>query len=114
MLKVLGRWPELRADVDANVEARQEFLAFRDRIATDDLPRFEREFKEQLNKNAIQELAGFNNWLHRQASVIDDRIDRINDAPGAVPGEGGHHQSGRCAVPCRLTEPDQRQPCSRR
>ena len=90
MLKVLVRWPELRADVDANVEARQEFLAFRDRVATDDLPRFEREFKEQLNKNAIQELAGFNNWLHRQASVIDDRIDRINDALGAVPYNPGH------------------------
>jgi uncharacterized protein YPO0396 len=90
MLKVLVRWPELRADMDANVEARQEFLAFRDRIATDDLPRFEREFKEQLHKNAIQELAGFNNWLGRQASVIDDRIDRINDALGAVPYNPGH------------------------
>ena len=89
MLKVLIRWPELRADMDANVEARQEFLAFRDRIATDDLPRFESEFKEQLNKNAIQELAGFNNWLHRQASAIDERVDRINEALGAVPYNPG-------------------------
>lgn len=89
MLKVLIRWPELRADMDANVDARQEFLAFRDRIATDDLPRFESEFKEQLNKNAIQELAGFNNWLHRQASGIDERVDRINEALGAVPYNPG-------------------------
>jgi len=84
MNDVLGRWPELRADMDANVDARQDFLAFRDRVATDDLPRFEAEFKEQLNKNAIQELAGFNNWLHRQASAIDERVDRINEALGAV------------------------------
>jgi uncharacterized protein YPO0396 len=89
MLKVLTRWPELRVDMDANVEARQEFLTFRDRIATDDLPRFESEFKEQLNKNAIQELAGFNNWLHRQASAIDERVDRINEALGAVPYNPG-------------------------
>jgi len=89
MSDVLRRWPELRADMDANVEARQEFLAFRDRIATDDLPRFESEFKEQLNKNAIQELAGFNNWLHRQASAIDERVDRINEALGAVPYNPG-------------------------
>ncbi|POX86694.1 hypothetical protein C3477_15905 [Mycobacterium kansasii] len=89
MLKVLTRWPELRADMDANVDARQEFLAYRDRIATDDLPRFESEFKEQLNKNAIQELAGFNNWLHRQASVIDERVERINEALGAVPYNPG-------------------------
>lgn len=89
MSDVLGRWPELRADMDANADARQDFLAFRDRVATDDLPRFEAEFKEQLNKNAIQELAGFNNWLHRQASAIDERVDRINEALGAVPYNPG-------------------------
>jgi uncharacterized protein YPO0396 len=75
--------------MDANVDAHQDFLAFRDRVATDDLPRFEAEFKEQLNKNAIQELAGFNNWLHRQASAIDERVDRINEALGAVPYNPG-------------------------
>ena len=91
MSEVLRRWPELRADMDANVEARQDFLAFRDRVATDDLPRFEAEFKEQLNKNAIQELAGFNNWLNRQASAIDERVDRINEALGAVPYNPGRY-----------------------
>lgn len=89
MTTFLNRWPELRAEMDANVNARQEFLMFRDRVATDDLPRFESEFKEQLNKNAIQELAGFNNWLGRQAAVIDERVDRINDALGAVPYNPG-------------------------
>lgn len=91
MSEVLRRWPELRADMDANVESRQEFLSFRDRVATDDLPRFEAEFKEQLNKNAIQELAGFNNWLYRQASAIDERVDRINEALGAVPYNPGRY-----------------------
>ena len=89
MLEVLRRWPELRADMDPNVDARRDFLAFRDRVATDDLPRFESEFKDQLNKNAIQELAGFNNWLNRQASAIDERVDRINEALGAVPYNPG-------------------------
>ena len=89
MAVVLGRWPELRADMDATVEARGDFLAFRERVATDDLPRFETEFKEQLNKNAIQELAGFNNWLGRQAAAIDERVDRINEALGAVPYNPG-------------------------
>lgn len=89
MVEVLRRWPELRADMDADVEARGDFLTFRDRVANDDLPRFESEFKDQLNKNAIQELAGFNNWLHRQASAIDERVDRINEALGAVPYNPG-------------------------
>ncbi|MGE0217681.1 ATP-binding protein [Mycolicibacterium sp.] len=91
MTAFLNRWPELRADMDISVESRAEFLAFRDRVATDDLPRFESEFKEQLNKNAIQELAGFNNWLWRQASAIDERVDRINDALGAVPYNPGRY-----------------------
>jgi uncharacterized protein YPO0396 len=91
MAEVLRRWPELRADMDADVETRRDFLAFRDRVATDDLPRFESEFKEQLNKNAIQELAGFNNWLGRQASAIDERVNRINEALGAVPYNPGHY-----------------------
>jgi uncharacterized protein YPO0396 len=89
MAAVLTRWPELCADMDANVDARDDFLAFRERVATDDLPRFESEFKDQLNKNAIQELAGFNNWLGRQASAIDERVDRINEALGAVPYSPG-------------------------
>lgn len=91
MNDVLRRWPDLRADMDANVDARRDFLAFRERVATDDLPRFEAEFKEQLNKNAIQELAGFNNWLNRQASAIDERVDRINEALGAVPYNPGRY-----------------------
>lgn len=91
MADFLRRWPELRADMDASVEARADFLAFRDRVANDDLPRFEAEFKEQLNKNAIQELAGFNNWLNRQGSAIDERVDRINEALGAVPYNPGRY-----------------------
>ncbi len=91
MADFLRRWPDLRADMDSHVEARAEFLAFRDRVANDDLPRFEREFKEQLNKNAIQELAGFNNWLNRQGSAIDERVDRINEALGAVPYNPGRY-----------------------
>ena len=91
MGEVLRRWPELRADMDATVEARADFVAFRERVAGDDLPRFEQEFKDQLNKNAIQELAGFNNWLGRQAAGIDERVDRINEALGAVPYNPGRY-----------------------
>lgn len=89
MGEFLRRWPELRADMDASADARSDFIAYRDRVAGDDLPRFEREFKDQLNKNAIQELASFNNWLARQASAIDERVERINEALNAVPYNPG-------------------------
>lgn len=91
MIDFLGTWPEMRTDLDASVDTRHDFVALRDRVAGDDLPRFEEGFKAQLNQNAIQELASFNNWLNRQAGAIDERIARINEALGAVPYNPGRY-----------------------
>lgn len=91
MGEVLRRWPELKADMDASVESRGDFLAFHAQVAGDDLPRFEEEFKRQLNTNTIRELAQFNSWLRRQADEIDDRVARINDALGAIPYNPGRY-----------------------
>jgi len=91
MNKVLGAWPELRSEMDADVAARSEFRAFHARVAQDDLPRFEADFKEQLNTNTIRELAGFNNWLNRQSDEIQARVDRINEAMGAIDYSAGRY-----------------------
>ena len=91
MSEVLRRWPELRVDLDASVESRGEFLSYQQRIAGDDLPRFEAEFKRQLNTNTIRELASFNQWLRRQADEIDARVGRINEALGAIPYNPGRY-----------------------
>ncbi|WP_068399192.1 ATP-binding protein [Kribbia dieselivorans] len=91
MGEVLGRWPELRSDMDASVEAREDFRAFHTRVAGDDLPRFEEEFKRQLNTNTIHELAGFNAWLHQRSDEIRDRVDRINEALGAIDYSPGRY-----------------------
>ena len=42
------------------------------------------EFKHQLNTNAVRELAQFHSWLRRQADDIHARVDRINEALGAI------------------------------
>lgn len=84
MNEIRRRWPEATTELDASVEARQEYREFRDRVAGDDLPAFEDEFKRQLNTNTIRELAGFNSWLRRQADEIDARVERINEALGAI------------------------------
>ena len=47
-------------------------------MANDDLPRFEHEFKRQLNENAIREIAGFAAQLNKQEQQIRDRIETIN------------------------------------
>jgi uncharacterized protein YPO0396 len=85
------RWPEGTADMDASVEARAEYRRFHNRVANDDLPRFEQEFKTELNTNAIRELAQFNNWLRRQADDIHSRVDLINEALGAIDYSPGRY-----------------------
>ncbi len=84
MNEIRRSWPEATTEMDAAVESRGEFRAFHDRVARDDLPRFDADFKEQLNTNAIRELASFNSWLKRQAEDIDIRVRKINDALGAI------------------------------
>ena len=84
MNDVRRRWPEATTEMDASIDARGEFRAFRDRVSQDDLPAFEVEFKRQLNTNTIRELAGFSSWLRRQADEIHARVDRINEALGAI------------------------------
>ncbi len=99
--------------MDADIDARHDFQAFHDRVADDDLPRFEADFKEQLNTNTIRELAGFNSWLNRQADEIHVRIDRINDAMGAIDYKPGrfirlekepHRQPGGPGLPADLRD----------
>ncbi len=84
MNDVRRRWPEATTEMDSSVGARGEFRAFHTRVQNDDLPRFEGEFKRQLNTNTIRELAQFNNWLRRQSEEINSRVERINEALGAL------------------------------
>ena len=84
MGEMLRRWPELSSEMDANVRAIGDFRALHERVSRDDLPRFAVEFKHQLNTNAVRELAQFHSWLRRQADEIHVRVDRINEALGAI------------------------------
>lgn len=84
-------WPEATSEMDANIAAADEYRAFRDRVEGDDLPRFESEFKRQLNTNTIRELAGFNQWLRRQADDIHHRVSLINESMGAIDYSPGRY-----------------------
>ena len=122
MNDVRRRWPEATTEMDASVEARGEFRAFRDRVAQDDLPAFEVEFKRQLNTNTIRELAGFNSWLRRQAGrdPLPGRADqrgtrRHRLQPRALHHAGGraHRQPGRAGLPERAAGSHRRRPGAR-
>jgi uncharacterized protein YPO0396 len=67
-------------EMDAAVESAGEFRALRDRLAGDDLPRFEKQFKDYLNTNTIRDIASFSSQLHKQVEQIGARIATINDS----------------------------------
>lgn len=68
---------EMRTD---DVESRGEYLDLRDRLERDDLPRFENNFRDELQRNAIQEIVGFSVFLEAESKKITGRIQTINDA----------------------------------
>ncbi|GAA2158553.1 uncharacterized protein YPO0396 [Humibacillus xanthopallidus] len=70
--------PTETTELDSSIEAAGEYREFRDRVARDDLPRFEADFKRFLNQNTIREIAGFQTRLTQQSKQITERITTIN------------------------------------
>lgn len=67
-------------DVDASVEAADEYRSMLVKLQHDDLPAFEARFKELLNENTIREIANFQSQLGRERQTISERIDLINES----------------------------------
>jgi uncharacterized protein YPO0396 len=66
------------SELDAAVEAADGYRELHQRLADDDLPRFQLRFKTYLNQNTIREIAQFQAELNRQSGLIRGRIDTIN------------------------------------
>ena len=71
-------YPDDTRDVDASVEAADEYCAMLTSLREEGLPRFEARFKALLNENAIREVAGFQSKLREEERTIRDRIETIN------------------------------------
>ena len=74
------RYPLETQEVDVSVEAAGDYRTLLDKLAADDLPRFEARFKELLNENTIREVAHFNSQLSRERETIKERIALINQS----------------------------------
>lgn len=84
-------YPVETAELDADVRSADGYREIHDRLLRDDLPRFEADFKAYLNTNAIRDIAGFAAELAKQADLIRDRIDTINDSLRAIDYNPGRY-----------------------
>jgi uncharacterized protein YPO0396 len=71
-------YPVETSELDSAVEAADGYRELHKRLADDDLPRFQAQFKTYLNQNTIREIAQFQAQLNRQSDVIKERINTIN------------------------------------
>lgn len=71
-------YPQETAELDDSLASATEYRLLHQRVAGDDLPRFEREFKEYLNENTVREVASLSAQLNKQEKIIRDRVETIN------------------------------------
>ena len=72
------------SELDDSLASGAEYRQLHERVAADDLPRFEAEFKRSLKENTIQEIAGLAAELNKQDRTIRDRIAIINTSLEAI------------------------------
>jgi uncharacterized protein YPO0396 len=73
-----SQYPVETSELDSAVEAADGYRELHGRLADDDLPRFQQQFKTYLNQNTIREIAQFQAQLNRQSDLIKERIGTIN------------------------------------
>ena len=73
-------YPQETAELDDSLASAAEYRQLYQRVATDDLPRFEQEFKDYLNQNTIRDIAGFSAQLNKQEEIIRERVGTINES----------------------------------
>jgi uncharacterized protein YPO0396 len=78
MVNFRSQYPVETSELDNAVEAADGYRELHGRLADDDLPRFQQQFKTYLNQNTIREIAQFQAQLNRQSDLIKERIGTIN------------------------------------
>ena len=86
-----GKYPHETAEFDDALASAPEYRQLHQQVANDDLPRFEREFKDYLNQNAIRDIAGFSAQLNKHEKQIQDRIETINGSLAGIDYNEGRY-----------------------
>tara|TARA_R110002095_G_scaffold152237_1_gene131885 strand:- start:17176 stop:20580 length:3405 start_codon:yes stop_codon:yes gene_type:complete len=80
MSKYLREFKEEADDIDARIESLESFLGLLEQVHEEDLPRYERQFKDKLNDQVSQEIALFNTELRTEQKQIEEKIHQLNSA----------------------------------
>lgn len=78
MREYKNQFPSQALDLTDEIDRRNEFVKKHDDIVSEGLPEHERKFKEMLNKNTIEDIAGFDNKLDMHEKSIKSKIETIN------------------------------------
>jgi uncharacterized protein YPO0396 len=80
MAKFKQDYPEDTIEMIAVIDAVDEYQKFFEKIKTEDLPRYEEKFKEQLKEGTINDIAIFKSQLEDNAKNIERNIRLINQS----------------------------------
>ncbi len=91
MAEFRRQYPAETTDFDNAVESAPGYRELHDRLVSDDLPRFQAQFKAYLNTNTIRDIAGFHSQLNKQADLIRQRVATINESLAGVEYNPGRY-----------------------
>ncbi|MGP5731382.1 ATP-binding protein [Arthrobacter rhombi] len=86
-----NRYPNETTEMDATLEAADDYTRLLDELVDNGLPRFEAHFKESLNQNTIHEVVAFNAFLDSRVQDIRSRIREINRSLAGIEYNPGRH-----------------------
>jgi len=78
MRSFLQTKPALAQEMDASIEALDEYRRHYERIQHDDLPKYRNEFKALLNEKVVTDIGSFKAVLEQQEEEIRDSIAHLN------------------------------------
>ena len=82
ILSVMGEfnrdYPTETREMDPAIESGKEYRRILKDLVSENLPKFEEQFKVLLNENTIREIAGFQARLTKENQQIKERVDQIN------------------------------------
>lgn len=89
MATFLREFREEADDLDPTVHSLSSFLGRLEQLRQEDLPRYEKKFKDRLNDQVTTEIAVFNTELREERRQIEEKIGQLNEALAAVAYNAG-------------------------